>query len=125
MDHQINMAMTNLTGNATLLRIYIGEQDKYRHRPLYEAIVLFARSNGLAGATVLKGIMSYGANSTIHTAKFFALSEDMPIVVEIVDEEKRIESFICKLEPYFEKAKYGGLVTLEKIRVVYYRNSKV
>jgi uncharacterized protein len=116
--------MSNLSGEATLLRIFIGELDKYQHQPLYEAIVLFAKRKGLAGATVLRGIMSYGANSNIHTAKLFALSEDMPIIIEIVDEEKKIQEFVKLLEPYFESSKYGGLVTLEHIHVVYYRSSK-
>lgn len=116
--------MKHLTGNATLLRIFIGELDKYHHQPLYEAIVLFAKRNGMAGATVLRGLMSYGANSMIHTAKLYALSEDLPIIIEIVDEEEKIQDFLTKLQPYFESSKYGGLVTLEKIRVIYYKNSK-
>lgn len=116
--------MKTLTGDATLLRIFIGELDKYHHQPLYEAIVLFAKRNGLAGATVLRGLMSYGANSMIHTAKLFALSEDLPVIIEIVDEEEKINDFVEKLRPYFESSRYGGLVTLEKIKVIYYKNSK-
>lgn len=116
--------MKTLNGNATLLRIFIGELDQYNHKPLYEAIVLFAKRKGLAGATVLRGLMSYGANSTIHSAKLFALSEDLPIIVEIVDEEEKIQQFVKLLEPYFESSEYGGLVTMEKIQVVYYQNSK-
>ncbi|MBN2175229.1 MAG: DUF190 domain-containing protein [Bacteroidales bacterium] len=116
--------MKDITGPATLLRIFIGERDKYHHQPLFEAIVLFAKRNGLAGATVLRGLMSYGANSTIHTAKLFALSEDLPIVIEIIDDDEKIQDFVKKLEPYFESSQYGGLVTLEKIRVIYYKNSK-
>lgn len=116
--------MNSLTGNATLLRIFIGELDKYHHQPLYEAILMFAKRNGLAGATVLRGIMSYGANSMIHTAKLYALSEDLPIIIEIVDQEEKIQEFLEKLQPYFESSKYGGLVTLEKIRVIYYKNRK-
>jgi len=116
--------MKNLTGNATLLRIFVGERDKYKHQPLYEAIVLFAKRNGLAGATVLRGLMSYGANSTIHSAKLFALSEDLPIIVEIVDQEEKINEFVKLLEPFFESSEYGGLVTLEKIKVIYYQTSK-
>jgi len=116
--------MKSLTGNATLLRIYVGELDKYHHQPLYEAIVMFAKRQGMAGATVLRGVMSYGANSMIHTAKLFALSDDLPIIIEIVDEEEKIQDFIQKLQPYFKSAKYGGLVTLEEIRVIYYRGSR-
>jgi PII-like signaling protein len=116
--------MKNLNGNATLLRIFIGELDMYGHQPLYEAIVLFAKRKELAGATVLRGLMSYGANSTIHSAKLFALSEDLPIIIEMVDEDEKIQSFVKLLEPYFKSSKYGGLVTLEKIQVIYYQNSK-
>ncbi|HKK12521.1 MAG TPA: DUF190 domain-containing protein [Flavobacteriaceae bacterium] len=116
--------MKDFAGPATLLRIFIGELDKYHHMPLYEAIVLLAKRRGLAGATVLRGLMSYGANSTIHTAKLFALSEDLPIIVEIVDEEEKIQQFVAQLEPYFESSEYGGLVTMEKIKVIYYKNSK-
>ena len=116
--------MKSITGNATLLRIYVGELDKYHHQPLYEAIVMFAKRQGMAGATVLRGVMSYGANSMIHTAKLFALSEDLPIIIEIVDEEEKIQDFTQKLQPYFERSKYGGLVTLEEIRVIYYKGSK-
>jgi uncharacterized protein len=113
--------MNPLTGNATLLRIFIGELDKYHHQPLYEAIVMFAKKNGMAGATVLRGLMSYGANSRIHTVKLYALSEDLPVIIEIVDEEEKIQDFITKLEPYFESSSYGGLVTLENIRVICYK----
>jgi len=116
--------MHPLTGNATLLRIFVGELDKFHHQPLYEAIVLFAKKNGMAGATVTRGLMSYGANSMIHTAKLYALSEDLPIIIEIVDEESKIRDFVDKLQPFFESAKYGGLVTLEKINVIYYKNSR-
>jgi len=115
--------MNKLSGNAILLKIFVGERDKFKHQPLYEAIVLFAKRCGLAGATVLRGLMSYGANSNIHTAKLFALSDDLPIVIEIVDDETKINEFIKLLEPFFKSAEYGGLVTKEKIEVVYYHNS--
>jgi uncharacterized protein len=118
------MIMKQLTGNTSLLRIYIGELDKYHHQPLYEAIVLSAKKNGMAGATVLRGLMSYGANSRIHTAKLVALSEDLPIIIEIVDEEEKIRDFLDKLQPFLESSEYGGLVTLEKINVIYYNSSK-
>jgi len=103
---------------------FLGSGLRYLVQPLYEAIVYFARKNGLAGATVLRGIMSYGANSMIHTAKLYALSDDLPIIIEIVDEEEKIQDFIEKLQPYFERSKYGGLVTLENIRVIYYKGSR-
>lgn len=113
--------MNTMNGDALLLRIFIGELDKYHHQPLYEAIVMFAKKNGLAGATVLRGLMSYGAGSRIHTAKLYALSEDLPIIIEIVDIEEKIRDFITKLQPYMESAQYGGLVTLEKISVICYQ----
>jgi uncharacterized protein len=118
------MIMKPMTGNASLLRIYIGELDKYHHQPLYEAIVMFAKTNGMAGATVLRGLMSFGANSRIHTARLLALSEDLPIIIEIVDEEEKVREFVTKLRPYFESSAYGGLVTIETVSVIYYKNSR-
>ena len=104
-----------------LLRIYIGESDKLEGRPLYEAIVGKAREMNLAGATVLKGIMGYGANSRIHTTKVLRLSEDLPLVVEIVDMKENIN----RLLPYLDEHVHEGLITIEKIRVIKYRhNSK-
>jgi PII-like signaling protein len=100
-----------------LLRIFIGESNRHDGRPLYESIVLKARSLNLAGATVLRGIMGYGANSRLHTAKILRLSEDMPIVVEVVDTQKNIE----KLLPFLDKVVGEGLITIENIRVIKYR----
>lgn len=102
--------------NAVLLRIFIGEDDKADGRPLYEAIVLKARELHLAGATVLRGPMGYGHSSRLHTAKILRLSEDLPIIVEIVDSEDKIEAFL----PALETLMTSGLVTLEKVRVVQY-----
>lgn len=102
-----------------LLRIYIGESDVYEGTPLYEAIVLLARKEGLAGCTVIKGFEGFGAASRIHTAKLLRLSEDLPILIEIVDAEEKIEAFL----PYLEKMVPEGLVTLEKVQVVMYRHS--
>lgn len=99
-----------------LLRIYIGESDRHDGRPLYEAIVLKARETGLAGATVLRGPMGYGRSSRLHTAKILRLSEDLPLVIEIVDAEDRINAFLAELGPMMG----SGLVTLEKVRVVQY-----
>ena len=98
---------------AVLLRIFLGESDRSEHRPLYEALVLKARETGLAGATVLRGPMGYGRGSRLHTAKILRLSEDLPVVVEIVDAEDRIEGFLAAVEPILGSA----LVTLEKVRV--------
>jgi len=109
---------------AILLRIFVGEYDKAGHTPLYEEIVYAAKRNGLAGATVSKGIMSYGANSRIHKSKLLAISEDLPIVIEIVDREEEIESFMEELDRLFEEAGGGGLITYEKVHVKFYGPSK-
>jgi len=105
---------------AKLLRIFIGESDKYDGQPLYELLTLKARAAGLAGATVIKGIMGFGANSKIHTSKLLTLSEDLPLIIEIVDELKKIEMFLPVIDELFEKAKIGGLVTIEKAEVIKY-----
>jgi uncharacterized protein len=102
---------------ATLLRIFIGESDRCEHQPLYEAIVLKAREAHLAGATVLRGPMGFGKASRLHTAKILRLSMDLPIVIEIVDSEEKIDSFL----PVLETMIGGGLVTLEKVKVLHYR----
>ncbi|MBI2480427.1 MAG: DUF190 domain-containing protein [Planctomycetia bacterium] len=104
---------------AKRLRIYIGESDKYHGAPLYEAVVLKARELHLAGATVLRGPMGFGANSRIHTAKILRLSEDLPIVVEIVDAEAKVAALI----PHLEEMVKGGLVTIEDIGVLIYSPS--
>lgn len=101
-----------------LLRVFIGESDKYDGRPLYEWIVLKAREHGLAGATVLRGIMGFGARSRIHTTKILRLSEDLPIVVELVDTRPKLEAFM----PVIDGAIQDGLATLEKAQVHFYRS---
>lgn len=111
-----------LSRDSKLLRIFIGSIDKIEHRPLYEAIVFTARKEGLAGATVIKGIMSYGASSLVHTAKLIDISEDMPIVVEIIDHEKKINEFVEIVSYMLEKANCGGLMTIEKAEVIYYKS---
>ncbi len=103
--------------DAMLLRIFIGESDRWHHQPLYEAIVLKARELHLAGATVLRGPMGYGKSSRLHTAKILRLSFDLPLVVEIVDSEEKINAFL----PVIDEMMKGGLVTLEKARVIDYR----
>jgi len=113
-----------LEGQSKLLRIFVGEIDKVGHQLLYEAILLAAREHGLAGATVLKGIMSFGASSHIHVARLIELSEDLPIVIEIVDSEEKIASFLPVVNDLFEKCGRGGLITLEKVDVFYYRPRK-
>ncbi len=107
-----------LEGDAQLLRIFVGESDKHQGRPLHEAIVAEARRRGLAGATVLRGTLGFGANSRIHTAKILRLSEDLPMVIEIVDRADRIEDFLPALDRLISE----GLVTLEKVRVIAYRH---
>jgi uncharacterized protein len=102
--------------DAVLLRIFIGEDDKFRGRPLYEAIVLRAREMHLAGATVLRGPMGFGRSTRLHTAKILRLSEDLPVVIEIVDSEDKIQEFL----PLLDDMMQGGLVTLEKVKVLRY-----
>jgi len=98
----------HLPHDAMLLRIFIGESDRWHHRPLYEAIVLKARELHLAGATVLRGPMGFGKSSVLHTAKILRLSMDLPLVIEIVDSEEKIQSFL----PVLDQMMKGGLVTL-------------
>ena len=100
-----------------LLRIFIGESDRWEHKPLYEAIVLKARELHLAGATVLRGPMGFGKSSRLHTAKILRLSMDLPLVIEIVDSEEKINGFL----PQLDKMIRGGLVTFEKVKVIEYR----
>src|ERR1700734_4289907 len=106
---------------AMLLRIMIGESDRWEHQPLYEAIVLAAREAHLAGATVLRGPMGFGKSSRLHTAKILRLSTDLPLVIEIVDSEEKINLFL----PILEKMIGGGLVTLEKVKVLHYRSGEI
>ena len=103
--------------DAVLLRIFFGEDDKFQRLPLHEAIVLKAREMHLAGATVLRGPMGFGESSRLHTAKILRLSMDLPVVIEIVDAEEKIQSFL----PALDEMMKGGLVTLEKVRVIQYR----
>ena len=102
--------------NSLLLRIFLGESDQYKHRPLYEAIVLRARELHLAGATVLRGPMGFGKSSRLHTAKILRLSEDLPIVIEIIDSEDKIQAFL----PILHEMMGRGLVTLDRTTVVRY-----
>jgi PII-like signaling protein len=109
-----------ITGQAVLLRIFIGESDKLGHLPLYEAIVKRARDAGLAGATVLKGVLGFGATARIRTTKILDLSSDLSMVIEIVDEADKVDAFKQTLSELFHQADCGGLVTLENIRVIHY-----
>ncbi|MHB9041022.1 MAG: DUF190 domain-containing protein [Melioribacteraceae bacterium] len=113
-----------IEGEAKLLRIFLGEADKISHLPVYEKIVTEARKQNLAGATVYKGVMGFGGNSRIHSAKILRLSEDLPLVIEIVDELKKIEEFIPTVEKIFEEANCGGLITVEKAEIIVYKSTK-
>lgn len=104
-----------------LLRIFVGEQDKWHGQPLYEAIVHLAKKEGMAGATVIKGFMGFGCKSHMHTAKLLRLSEDLPIVIEMVDSEEKISKFL----PHLDDMVQEGLITLEKANVILYRANAV
>jgi PII-like signaling protein len=111
-------ATMKLPSEGELLRIFIGESDKHHGRPLYEVVVEEARRRGLAGATVLRGALGFGANSRIHTAKILRLSEDLPMVIEIVDKPERIAEFLPDLDALIGE----GLITLERVRIIAYRH---
>lgn len=103
-----------------LLRIFVGEQDKWQGQPLYEAIVLLAKKEGMAGATVIKGCMGFGCKSHMHTAKLLRLSEDLPMIIEMVDSEEKIDRFL----PHLDRMVQEGLITLEKVNVILYRAAR-
>lgn len=108
-------------GERTLMRIFIGESDKYQGKPLYEALLELLRSKGLAGATVLRGVAGFGASSTVHTEKVLRLSLDLPLIIEIVETEEAIQGVLPDLDPMIG----GGLITLERARVIMYRPGTV
>ena len=112
--------MTTLPEEGYLLRIFIGESDKHEGKPLYEWIMLQARAQGLAGTTVLRGMMGFGAHSRIHTFKIERLSEDLPIIIEIVDTREKLENFLATID----EAIHEGLATMEKAQVRFYRSGK-
>jgi len=107
----------NLPHDAVLLRIFVGESDRFGHQPLYEALVLKARELHLGGATVLRGPMGFGKSSRLHTAKILRLSMDLPMVIEIVDSEEKIQAFL----PVLDQMMGGGMVTMEPVKVIEYR----
>ncbi|MFQ5441247.1 MAG: DUF190 domain-containing protein [Thermodesulfobacteriota bacterium] len=109
-----------LPSEAELLRIFIGENDKYRGKPLYQAIVEETRGRGMAGATVLRGALGFGVHSRIHTSKVLRLSEDMPVVIEIVDTPEKIEAFLPELNGMVNE----GLITIQEVRVIAYRHGE-
>ncbi len=111
----------NTNNNIKVLRVYTSSTDKLKHTPLYEALVFAARRNGMAGATVLKGVMGYGGSSVVHSAKFWETNDKLPVVVEIVDESSKIEAFFEIIRPYLESVRYGCLVTIEDAKILYYK----
>lgn len=109
--------MQRLDGEQCLMRLFIGEADRYQNRPLHEVLVEFFRREGFAGATVLKGVAGFGANSVLHTDRLLSLSQDLPLIIEVVDSEEKIEHILPQLDGMLQ----GGMVTLEKARVIRYR----
>ena len=107
-----------------LLRIFMSNTDKFKHKPLYEVIVYAAKKQGIAGATVIKGIMGYGSSSVINSIRFWEVSEKLPVIVEIIDEAEKIEKFYQTIRPYFDKVEKGILITLEKANVIYCKTGK-
>jgi uncharacterized protein len=114
------MTHEKFEGERTLMRIHIGESDKWHGKPLHEAIVEMLRKEGFSGATVLRGVAGYGGSSVYHTDKILRLSQDLPIIVEVVENTERIEKMLPQLDQMVE----GGLITLEKVRVILYRAAK-
>jgi len=110
----------NIPQEGQLLRLFIGERNRHRGQPLYEWIVIEAKKAGLAGATVLRGVMGFGANSRIHTTKIMRLSEDLPIIVEMVDTPEKLDAFLSRIGPVIGE----GLATLEKADIQFYRSSE-
>ncbi len=110
--------MRKLEGEQTLMRIFVGENDRWERQSLYEALVELFRKEGFAGATVLKGAAGFGARSTMHTEKFLRLSADLPVVIEVVESQEKIDSILPRLDEMLQ----GGMITLEKARVIRYRN---
>lgn len=109
---------------SSMLRIYVGNTDKINGAPLYEIIVHDAKSNGIAGTTVFKGVMGYGANSIVHSTKLFEISQDLPMVVEIVDTDEQINIFLKIIQPYLENPKFGMLITRQAVDVIHYSHTK-
>jgi uncharacterized protein len=113
-----------IKGTAKLLRLFVGESDKVGHTPLYEVIVREARERGLAGATAWRGVLGFGGTARMRTTKLLDLSSDLPMVIEIVDEEQKVDDFVPTLHDLFEKADSGGLITIERVEVIrYLRNT--
>lgn len=114
-----------LSVDSKLLRIFIGESDKIGHKPLYQVIVEEAKKNNMAGCTVVKGIMSYGASTSVHSARMIEISSDLPVIVELVDFEDKINEFTKVAGDILDKAGCGGLITIEKASVLFYKPKSV
>ena len=112
--------MSKQDSEQILMRIFIGENDRFQSQPLYEALLELFRDEGLAGATVLRGVSGFGASSVIHTDKLLRLSNNLPLVIEVVDSEPNIDAVLPKIDGMFD----GGLITLEKARVIRYRSGE-
>jgi uncharacterized protein len=110
-----------IKGEAKLLRIFVSNTDKFKNHLLYEMVVFAAKRYGMAGATVLKGAMGYGSSSVIRSSKFWEITEKMPVVIEIVDESEKIEQFVEKIQPWFDKLRYGCMITVEKTNIILYK----
>ena len=108
-------------GEAKLLRIFISNTDKLKHTPLYEVIVFAAKRYGLAGATVIKGTMGFGSSNVIRSVKFWEITEKLPIIIEIVDDASKIDDFTEKILPWFDKLRYGCLITVEDVKVILFK----
>jgi len=107
-----------IKGEASLLRIFVSSSDKFKHNPLYEMIVFAAKRSGLAGATVVKGFMGYGASRVVHSVNAWDFTDKSPVVIEIVDESGKIDKFTEKILPWFEKLRHGYMITVEKANIV-------
>ena len=114
------MTHEKFEGERTLMRIHIGESDKWHGKPMHEAIVQMLRKEGFSGATVLRGVSGYGGSSIYHTDKLLRLSQDLPIIVEVIETQERIDQILPRLDEMVD----GGLITLEKVRVILYRAAK-
>jgi PII-like signaling protein len=113
-----------MKGEAKLLRIFISSTDKYKHQPLYEVIIFKAKEHGVAGATVLKGVMGYGASSTVYSPSYWEVSEKVPLVIEILDESEKIEKFIKVILPIFDDLNKGCMITVEKATIILHKKGK-
>ncbi len=114
----------DLKKESKLLRIFMSNTDKFGNEPLYEFIVYEAKKNGMAGATVLKGVMGFGGSSKVNSLKFWEISEKLPVVIEIIDDAEKIERFFKTIKPHFDKIEKGFMITIEKVNVVLYKSGK-